>query len=566
MGITSVMNNPQLARLVADAVASPPGSLKRERAAAVLRSINKANQKGMDGQGGLSVSNQPAGASRLRVAEPSRYPSLLSPMKQPSVSGLQRGVANPQAGMGIQGASTGPLQGTVPSLQGPGAGSWIILNGPPELKPSIPMGLAEQGAPLQVAPSPFAPPTAPPPPIAPPSTTPFPTGNYYEELFKSLPKSEQDRLQFLFESVQAGVGPGSFSMAVKEDKEKLRKFLPGVPEDALPVGASLVKQLDDLEKSLKQKYNIEAQEENLKNLQERGLNIEQDLGGYMTARDKYIERLDGMIDKAKDSMLNMDTANPAVNTMANNYMNYLYVLKGRQQKRYGDFLALGVKQYEVELSQAQRAYDSNYKRMQDELTRKAAYTKEWYGQVSDTLEEMYKNLENQEKKYYDMGILKNNWYQEQFKSAKAVFDATSGTSLTPEQTTIAQSNFWNANPDKATIEQWNQLRPEEKVMWYKAKDAGDKTFKIQFYMDAIKRRNLDFVAGIKKGVGEDAVPYEKDYKDTSFDEEMNAIMWPEIPKELWEAIQEKIKTDKEEQARVKGESTKKSTWYNPWTW
>ena len=46
-------------------------------------------------------------------------------------------------------------------------------------------------------------------------------------------------------------GPKTFALSIMSDKEKLKALFPGVPEENLPVGASLSSQMQDLETSLR---------------------------------------------------------------------------------------------------------------------------------------------------------------------------------------------------------------------------------------------------------------------------------------------------------------------------
>lgn len=61
---------------------------------------------------------------------------------------------------------------------------------------------------------------------------------------------------------------------------------------------------------------------------------------YINGRDKYIENINVMIDKALDSMVNADMGNPYVAQREQNYINYLYAMKNRQIQRYNEIASI----------------------------------------------------------------------------------------------------------------------------------------------------------------------------------------------------------------------------------
>ena len=70
----------------------------------------------------------------------------------------------------------------------------------------------------------------------------------FEVLIKKREKYED-----LYKAVSAGIGPQIFAYQMMADKEALKKMFPGVPEESLPDGASLTRQLIDLKRNPFQK-------------------------------------------------------------------------------------------------------------------------------------------------------------------------------------------------------------------------------------------------------------------------------------------------------------------------
>lgn len=219
---------------------------------------------------------------------------------------------------------------------------------------------------------------------------------YYDQWYKNLSDEEKKKFKPLYKSVKSGVGASTFADQMLRDKEKLKQMMPDVPDDALPAGASLVEQVDELRKTLKEEHDINELEQGLQQLQERGMTVRDDLEGYITARDEQIEKVDNLIDKAKNRMANMSNlANPNVAERMSNYTNYLYTLKGRQQKRYADFLDSGVNYYNQKLKRAQNEYKNAFSNFESELKNRKALLEEEHKRHKSMLEDMYKNVEEQ---------------------------------------------------------------------------------------------------------------------------------------------------------------------------
>lgn len=406
IGITAVLNNPKLAQQVKDALASDPGSSKRTNAVAVLRAINRSAQNGQggmmyDGQGGpLGVVDQPFQGSvsvgtqqpspQLQVQQPQQQPQLQVQQPQPSQP-LQVQPASPSAGL-QSGAPASSIQGaeavmpTMPS-------STVMFQAAPTKKesPYPTDAMTQTGEPEDF-------------------------GTYYE---KQSPEFQSDYAPVI-EMVEAGVGPQTFAWTMMADINKLRQIpeFKDIPAEMLPAfGASVTRQVADISDRLKEENQITQQQDNLTRLSERGLSIESDLNNYVNARDKYVKNLDGMIDTAKDSMLGMDMANPEVAKRMNNYMNYLYIMKGRQNKRYADYMDSSIMQHNLDITRAQNAYNTSYDRFKEELATKKATTEEDYTRMNAMLQEMYANVEGREQKELQMDILRS-------QAAEARADAT----------------------------------------------------------------------------------------------------------------------------------------------
>lgn len=411
IGMTAVMNNPKLARTVMEAMQSPPGSTKRANALAVLRSVNKMNKSlgmpmgamsAMDGKGGLSVMS-PLQQPNLKVQQPQQQPNLsVSPRpssQQPSIGvqpQAQQQVSPQSATQMLQGGAQPAVQGIAP------AGRFIFPSAPAKNENALPLpSAALEGKNVE--------------------------GVDFEPWYEELSPELQEQYKPIYEAVQAGVGPKTFAWGMMDDLNKLRQ-LPGMenmPADALPFGASLTRQIDDLKKTVKEEFTINQQQDNLRKLSERGLDITDNLQEYIDGRDEYLKRIDSMINTAKSSMIDMDLANPYVSSKMNQYMNYLYILKGKQNKRYANFLDSAIREHNFSLVRAQNAYDSSYQRFEEEFNSRKSIAEEDYNRLDAMLQEMYNNAEGRQKKEYDMGILEQQYLKAVKENSRLGFDLLS---------------------------------------------------------------------------------------------------------------------------------------------
>ena len=371
--IAAIMDNPKLSKLFGDALDSSLGSTKREKARSVLRSLTGIQgnyfNDGQGGPGDLPVTDQPYNpyGTNLNVAE------------QPAPAGAQ-----------LQ------PQGDVHGLLGPGEGV------PPVPQPKAPFLFT--AAPAVKDPSTVDQPGT--------GTTTVGTGATGEPGAAGTPGTgykvpDDIRSQFpsVFEAVEAGVGPKTFRQSVFVDDAKRAELFPGVPANAMPEIPAMFE--DELRTTLKEELQIDQLKNKVQELETLGLQGEEDtilsndLEDYITSRDQYLNKVETMIESAKQHALDSDLANPHVNKMHTSYLNYLNVLKGRQQKRYSDFLSDSIAYHDNKLTRAQTAYKNASDLFLEQFNSKAKINEERYKDMSAILEEMYTNVASREKTFYE---------------------------------------------------------------------------------------------------------------------------------------------------------------------
>ncbi len=229
-------------------------------------------------------------------------------------------------------------------------------------------------------------------------------------------------------AVANNTGPGAFAINTMGDMEALKKMFPGVPEDQLPIGASLSKTVDALDVALKKEYNVDTLGNQLNNLLRTGATLKDDLTNYIRGKDDYVSYVDGLIDRTKSDMFKRsDMADPRVQNSMTQYMNYLYTLKGRQNQRYVDFLNSAVNQYNGNLTNLQNSYNTASTMYQNALTRKSGIAQAEYTNIYNALSDMYTQAADAPKKEIELQYLREQLLNAQLNNVKLTKDAFGGT-------------------------------------------------------------------------------------------------------------------------------------------
>ena len=409
--ISSIMGNKNLSRTISDGLNAPLGSSRREKAASILNSFRKTYK--MDGQGGGAVGinaqgNIPVGQGSLTIGQPGYGNSTgqgnqFTPQPQKTYTYTGEGAVGlkPSGNMPVipqQNKSSletelginmpGSLSELPPALFSSGAKIVKTNTTDQVMQGADPGPLADQFAGAQSGQDQFT---------GGEQQSIAATIDHIDYWYSTLSDADKIRFKPLYDAQKSGVGAKTFTDIMMNDQEKFKTMFPNTPDSAIPRGASLVGQVNELEKVLKEEYKIDKLNSNLTSLVDRGMTITDDISGYMTARDEYISKLDTMITAAQDKSLKTDMSNPTNREMAGNYMNYLYIMKGRQQKRYTDFLNSAINYHNQELTRAETSYQNAYSNFTSALKNKTDFAKEDYTRLSNLLGDMYDNVNSMEK-------------------------------------------------------------------------------------------------------------------------------------------------------------------------
>ena len=230
----------------------------------------------------------------------------------------------------------------------------------------------------------------------------------------------------LTQAVEYGVGPATFSqqMLSPQNKKILAEFL-GVDESYLPDSNLLYANANDIIAERKKEFQIDELQQQLADRIAAGNTLGDDLKTYIATRDEAVASLDDMMSATRERMKGMDMADPTNIKDMSNYMNYLTVLKGRQQKRYTDFANQSINQYNAQTEQLQALYDSNWAKYKDELEafkNDQTQAEAVYKRLDSMLQDLYSNVENR-----DMRDLEK--YELQLKINKYAEDSANDAAL-----------------------------------------------------------------------------------------------------------------------------------------
>jgi hypothetical protein len=201
----------------------------------------------------------------------------------------------------------------------------------------------------------------------------------------------------VYDAIKEGVGSKTFTLDIMSDKDKLSGML-GIPKEQLdlwPESGMLSEWLDDIKDTIDKGYGLDQLKNKVEKLEMRDLTITDDLKSYIRGKDEYLGKLDGLLVDARSKFAYMDTSNPNVQKRMENYVNYLTILKGRQNQRYLDYLNNSVKTHEIQLKMARDSYSNSYDKATKAFESVKAGKTEFYNNVKDIIGEMYSNAEKQ---------------------------------------------------------------------------------------------------------------------------------------------------------------------------
>ena len=483
--LRGLLKNDQTSSIIKDAFNSPIGSTARKRAKSIAGILRKTGAMPMyDGQGGPGYQN-PADYAQAMQPMPQDYsrfvvfpsappfnkgrmdgqggpgtttPSWASGISVPSVTSMM--APTPQTGLTNYGGGATPTAIGAPGpayknplvyVRDPARDLTVGAKTTPGTLPILGKAPLTIGAPRPTQPTATTPQatggaaniypqpqtggtqtpagTAPVVPPQPGGPTPGTTPGLGTDLGGKL-----SNLQSLQQAAQGAVKAGTGAASFAYDK-----------------AGSLMEQVTELDTALKKQYDLDNILNQKNGLIKRGITLETDLSDYIRGRDEYLNETQGMIDRFTDKMMTMDMGNPVVARQAGTYMNYMYTLRGRQNKRYIEFLNSGINEYNAQLTDISNHYDKALNAYEQDLQLKTNVTQAEYQMYFNALSDMYNTIDQAPIKKMEMEKLRmeiDTGYQR--AAIDAAKSSRSGSGLADDVSKI-KGLVWDTKDDTNTL-------------------------------------------------------------------------------------------------------------------
>lgn len=180
-------------------------------------------------------------------------------------------------------------------------------------------------------------------------------------------------------AVNANEGAGMFALNALND-----------PNNPMTHGQSLQSMMDANAAALDAKYGVTSLRNNVSNLQNQGAGLGGQLNDYIVGRDTFLKDIQSSIDSyTTQALTSSNLADPNQVSANQNYLNYLYTMKGNQQQRYVDFYNGAINQYNGELSAATNSYSTALQGYENDLTTTDNVTSSQYTMYAQAFSDMY---------------------------------------------------------------------------------------------------------------------------------------------------------------------------------
>lgn len=219
-------------------------------------------------------------------------------------------------------------------------------------------------------------------------------------------------------AVNSMMGPSAFALQALQNPALLQS-LPGMQGMQ---GGLLSERINDIKAAARMESHLDTFMNNFLNLQDQGIGLEGRLTDYIRGRDEFLNQTNGMLEDWKDKMVTTDMSDPKNRRQSEMYTNYLYELRGRQNKRYIEFLKTSIDEYNVKLNSAYRGYETALNQYQQTLERDVPVAQEEYQFMLGALTDMYNNVKNAPMEAMQMQLAQAQLRAAQMSAAKDAAD------------------------------------------------------------------------------------------------------------------------------------------------
>lgn len=165
-------------------------------------------------------------------------------------------------------------------------------------------------------------------------------------------------------------------------------------------------------------YDIEKLKLDEVTLKNEVRDLPKDQADYIRSRDTYLKETDQAIaDYMVYMQENNDMSDPAVKQQMNSHLNYLYTLRGRQNKTYVGYLNDAVTAHQNKLKDTEDTLTQRLAEAETSLNSMNAITQDEYNMRAAALNDMYTTLKNAPAEAMQMTILAAQAHEAQYGSA-----------------------------------------------------------------------------------------------------------------------------------------------------
>ncbi len=157
-------------------------------------------------------------------------------------------------------------------------------------------------------------------------------------------------------------------------------------------GGGLYERLMKIEETTRKSYGLDQMRDQLTSMVMSGNTLEGRLTDYIRGRDEFLNETEDVISDLKSKSMKMDMSDPRTRGNMQQHFNYLYEMRGRQNKRYVEFLDMSVNAYQGKIDAAKQVYDGEFARYENEVLNKQNIAKEEYNTLFTGLQEMYNTV------------------------------------------------------------------------------------------------------------------------------------------------------------------------------
>lgn len=223
------------------------------------------------------------------------------------------------------------------------------------------------------------------------------------------------------DAVDKGTGASMFALDALNRGGDYLKTLPGfenLPSSMLNGGGTLSGRLQTIDDALRKSYSLDEMLNSYTDLVRNGIGLEGRLTDYIRGRDEFLNETEDMITDLKSRTMSMDMSDPRTQSSVNQHMNYLYEMRGRQNKRYVEFLGMSVQEADNRVTAAEQLYQTQYDNYSREFEYKANITKEEYTMMYNGLTELYTNVAEAPARAWEAAKSEQEWNSTQLSILK----------------------------------------------------------------------------------------------------------------------------------------------------